>query len=334
MSKKWFAVMLSAVLVLAASLPAAAEKRQTYTSGDYKYVLLDDGSAEITKYSGEDSALALPAQLDGYKVTSIGAEAFFYRTGLQSIAIPAGITNIGDGAFGACKGLRNITIPDSVTTVGYNPFRLCENLTKIVVSPDHPALAVIDGVLFSKPDKKLVCYPCSFTAASYTIPSGIAVIGEQAFIRCGELRNITIPDSVTAIEKSAFYWCSGLQDIAIPDRVSFIGEGAFYLCTGLQHVTIPAAVTSIEQYTFYGCTELTSMIIPDKVTALGISAFDSCSNLKSISIPGSVKSIEYQAFHECPDLTVTAPRDSYTIQYCKKYNIVYTYPDANDWLNN
>ena len=39
-------------------------------------------------------------------------------------------------------------------------------------------------------------------------------------------------------------------------------------------------------------------------------------------------------FAYCPNLTLTVPRNSYAAEYAKANNIPYTYPDANDWLNN
>ena len=42
------------------------------TSGDYKYQVLDDGTAEITRYNGSATYLEIPLEIDGYSVTSIG----------------------------------------------------------------------------------------------------------------------------------------------------------------------------------------------------------------------------------------------------------------------
>ena len=76
------------MLVTAALLTcAAADEPTVYTSGDYKYVLLEDGTAKITKYSGKAAQLTIPTTLDGYNVTSIGDKAFSYCDSLTSVTV-------------------------------------------------------------------------------------------------------------------------------------------------------------------------------------------------------------------------------------------------------
>ncbi len=229
------------LLALLCSFALAEEpEREIFVSGDftYAYALLEDGTAEINKYIGSSANLAIPASLDGYAVTNIGNYAFSY-----------------------CTGLTEVIIPDSVTSIGANPFRSCSRLTDIRVSSDHPALAIIDGVLFSKADKRLVSYPCAFTAETYSIPQGIVMIGDDAFEGCSGLTEVTIPDSVTNVGELAFFRCTGLNDVTIPESVTSIGRFAFSLCTGLTEVTIPDSVTSIGYRAFYGCTGLKTITV-------------------------------------------------------------------------
>ena len=56
--------------------------------------------------------------------------------------------------------------------------------------------------------------------------------------------------------------------------------------------------------------------------------------MTTVTIPDSVTAIGYYAFDNCFNLTLTVPRNSYALEYAKTNNIPYTYPDANDWLNN
>ncbi|HJH68817.1 MAG TPA: leucine-rich repeat domain-containing protein [Clostridiales bacterium] len=441
MKNKWFVSLLMVVVMTCACWTGAGadEKRKTFTSGDYEYALLDDGTVEITKYKGKAERLAIPDTLDGKRVTAIGEQAFSFCSSLTIISIPdsvaqigenpfaacsslksisvspehpyfatidgvlfrkadktlisypagissstytipQGITSIGDSAFSSCDSLTSVSIPDSVTSIGdsafsycyfltsvsipdsveqigTNPFAACFELKSISASPDHPYFATIDGVLFRKADKALISYPASISSSTYTIPRGITAIGDSAFSSCDSLTSVSIPDSVTSIGDGAFSFCTSLTSVSIPDSVTAIGDEAFYSCSSLTSVSIPDSVTSIGDSAFFWCSSLTSVSIPDSVTAIGDSAFSycdsltsvsipdsvtaigdeafySCSSLTSVNIPNSVTSIGDYAFGDCSNLTLTVPRNSYALEYAKTNNIPYTYPDANDWLNN
>lgn len=53
-------------------IPALAEDEPAeYKSGDFGYILLDDGTAEITQYFGTDAVVHLPETIDGFTVTSL-----------------------------------------------------------------------------------------------------------------------------------------------------------------------------------------------------------------------------------------------------------------------
>ena len=327
----WLCLLLAVAVCLSVCGLGEAE---VLKSGDYWYIVLEDGTAEITEYTGEAAALDIPGQLDRYVVTSIGDFAFFY-----------------------CTSLTGVSIPDSITEIGKNPFCGCTRLSVIKLSGNHPTLDVIGGVLFCKADRRLVCYPQGLTAASYSVPRGIATLGDDAFHACESLTAVEIPDTVTSIGDYAFSGCSILTSVSIPESVTSIGKGAFSGCSSLTSVSIPEgvtsigndafsdcssltsvsiseSVTSIGDYAFSSCSSLTSVSILEGVTSIGDYAFRSCSSLTSVSIPASVTEIGEKAFANCvPSLQLTVPRDSYAAAYCEANGLPFVYPDSHDWLN-
>lgn len=252
-------LLLSAFLCLACA--SAEEAPAEYHSGKYVYILLEDGTAEIVFLDENVTELVIPDTLDGYTVSSIGDDAFSYHDSLTAVTIPDSVTAIGDCAFSGCSSITEFVIPDTVVSIGANPFMDCHALTKISVSPDHPVLATIDGVLFHKEEKRLIAYPSTFTEEQYAVPQGIVSIGDYAFYDCQSLTAIQLPDSVASIGIGAFSGCDGLIEFSLPDGLLSIGDGAFY-----------------------GCDSLSSLSLPDSLTTLGASPFGSCRLLTKLHV--------------------------------------------------
>ena len=217
------------------SLPVLAdvvEEMEKLTCGDYTYVLLEDGGARITGYDGDDAELTVPDELDGYPVQEIGEDAFSFCNSLTSVILPDSLSSIGDDAFSRCSFLTSITLPDSLTSIGGNPFSGCYSLAEIDVSPDNPVFAQIDGVLYEKATKTLICYPAGKAGDSFAVPDGILAIGDDAFSGCYSLTSVTLPDGLTSIGDLAFFYCSSLTSATLPDSLTSIGDFAFMGCPG------------------------------------------------------------------------------------------------------
>ena len=210
-------------------------------------------------------------------VVSIGDGAFGYIDELENIILPETLIHIGDQAFQDCTGLKSITIPKGVSDMGKGVFEK-SSITNIAISADNPYLAIIDGVLFSKPDKRLICYPKTFTNKEYSIPQGIQIIGAGAFMDCKSLEKVVIPDSVKHIEEEAFSGCSNYNSFDLPTSIITIGDEAFYYCTSFSSVVIPEGVTTIGEFAFSGCS-METITLPNSVCEFGGNPFTSCAKL-------------------------------------------------------
>ena len=261
-------------------------------------------------------------------VKKIGDSAFFYCTELTSIRIPEGVTSISESMLYGCSALASVILPDSLTSIGPLAFFLCCNLTSLHIpdsvtsidhnpfygcdqlvlslSADHPTLEIVDDVLFSKTDKRLIRYPIMKNDTVYTVPEGTQIIDTFAFSDCETLNRITLPNSVTSIEFRAFTCCTALTDINIPE-----------------------GVTNIEDETFADCFALTGISLPDSVTSIGCGAFNCCSMLTNLSIPDCVTYIGRAAFSDCSNLTLIVGHHTYAAQYAEENNIPYAFPASD-----
>lgn len=260
MTRKRFSAFLLAFALLLVFLTNVVfadggKKKQTIlTSGDYQYVLLEDGSAELLYCLSDDAEIVIPDTLDGHRVTSIDTISF-------SLSLTA------------------VTLPNSAVDLDHNPFGCCPLLQTISVAPEHPSFYTLDGVLFRKKDDALVAYPRGKAASSYAVPQGTSAVGERAFDCCSFLTSVSLPASVTEIDDYAFSDCSALVEVFIPSSVDEIGSCAFNYCTALSSIVIPDSVTEIEDIAFSECSALRSVLLPASVTEIGVGAFDKCPNL-------------------------------------------------------
>ena len=326
------ATRLLALLMLA--LPAVALTQDfTYTT--------NDGAITITGYTGPGGMVTITNSINGLPVTSIGDGAFYQRTAVAGVTLPASITNLGNYVFDGCANLASVTIPANVSRIGVGAFANCFSLTAIEVDPLNPSYASVDGILFDITQTTLVQYPAAKPGA-YEISAGVSNILDGALASCSNLTAITvaplnptfssvdgvlfdstgrtllqypgkagsyaIATNVTRIGYEAFASCAGLAAVAIPASVTAIGDSAFVGCTSLLNVTIPASVTTIGIFMFEGCAALTNVNLPATITSLGAFAFDGCTSLAGITIPHSVTTIGDFAFDGCTSLTnVTIP---------------------------
>lgn len=397
----FFMVSLGRALVIDASAEMLEEN-------GFTYVLLENGTAEITGYKGTDAVVTVPTKIAGIDVTSIGDRAFsmkgsaeidnqiakvnraqeayerhkkwgkdtntlnkdikkiekeqsaldelrkkvdylqieeinlpasiiyigeeaFAFCKLNTMNLPNGVIEIGDRAFANCSQMKYIMLPESVISIGNSVFAGCNSLMTIEVSPENKVLSSIDGVLFSKMDRKLVTYPLGSLQCEYEIPNGILQIGDSAFEN-NTLETVILPESIIEIGKKAFSSCWRITSMCIPKNVEVIGKGAFAYCTNLETVDLPDKVVLIDDEVFSGCRSLKSVTLSPDLQSINKDAFHGCTELESIVLTDKISEIDSSAFGICDKLTITVTRDSYAADYCKNQGLSYVYSDANDWL--
>jgi hypothetical protein len=150
----------------------------------------------------------------GNGAMTIGSGAFSSASRLPAINFGSGSTTLGTNAFSGATSVTQIDIPSNVSTIGSGAFTGATNLIKFVISPSHASYSSdAAGVFYNKNKSVLVAYPSASANTSYTIPSSVIAISDNAFKDATRLVDVTIPSSVTSIGYTAFVGSSSLASV-------------------------------------------------------------------------------------------------------------------------
>lgn len=295
----------------------AAEISTKSQDGLYLYVVLEDGTAGITGYMGDETALVIPSVLDDLSVTAIGAYAFEYAL-LTSVVIPEGVTVIDRKAFAAASALKEITLPSTLWEIGEEAFIGCA-LEKVTLPEGVETLGER-------------AFACCGQLKTITLPNTLRRMGYGVFAECDALWGLTLPASLTeidgnpipAIPLSRHFFANSLRiapdnpvlhienqmllagdklicaardlrEVTVPEGITTIVRGAFYAAQ-VEKVTLPEGLMEIQQEAFYDCFALRSISLPESLQSIGASAFSSCRALAEITLPEGLRTIGTRAF--------------------------------------
>lgn len=192
--------------------------------------------AQLVGFSVDDETqeLAIPGEINGYKIRIISFE------------------EVRGGA-----GLTRIVLPETAVRLEGRPFMERENPPEMMIGPEHPYFKIEDGLLMSRNGEYVMC--CAKEAARMTLPSGVRVIAQRAFAGCRQIEEIAFAGSEVSdmrIENDAFRDCTSLRRVQLPKGVELIGDYAFMGCTALEEVEMLESVRYMGRGVFFGCGKL------------------------------------------------------------------------------
>ena len=174
---------------------------------DWKYKIRD-GGAVIIGTSHVEGDIIIPAEIDGYPVTSI------------------------EDVFAGCSGLTSVTIPNSVTNVEANAF-CCPNLTNIVFLGNAPSVGGAGLVGFND-----AASDCVVKVSRSSTGWGVEIPGTWNGLRIeyleeedeppepvGETWNVTIADGACGIQAAVEAAADGDTILVGPGTYSSIQTG-------------------------------------------------------------------------------------------------------------
>ncbi len=293
--KRFLTIALAAAITFACAMPVRATEAETtvlqpnmevvqelgnettYTSGDFTYVLNEDGTAKIRKYVGSRQVV-IPAEIDGITVTVIGVNSICPPNtyGATSITIPATVTKLEEGFAGTYY------------------------MKEIIIEDGNTAYKVVDGALLSMDGKNLLAFENNSNITEYTVPDGVEHIARYAFARNDYLEKVTISDSVTSMSEEVFIYAD-IEMCVLGNGIVEIPVNTFFDCNKLSNVVFSDSVKEIHTLAFYSCDNMKSIELGKNLETISTSAFAN-SGLESVTIPASVTEIKKTAFYNCANL--------------------------------
>ena len=217
------------------------------------------------------------------------------------------ITSVGAYALNCDEKVKVINIGADVDYIEPKAFYSCWALREIRVDENNPNYCDVEGVLYSKDKKTLICRPCDHDTylaekyghaeydengfriepaedaenyeqyvsdvLTYVVPSSVETVGELSF-NYANMKAVYLPEGLRSIETLGFFEIPLLENVKSykSDSVTdthFTGEEAL----GEVYDSLPDGLEYIGSDAFSYNQALTYVYIPESVTYIGHHAF-------------------------------------------------------------
>ena len=133
----------------------------------------------------------------------IGENAFYFNYSLRNLVLPLSLNRIEDNAF-ENSDLYSITWKNFPKDIARYAFA-GSSMFMFYSMEDSQNCTSMDGVLFSKDKKKLLCFPTRRgDSGIYNVSEGTEIIGFRAFAETETHAGVILPSSLKLIEDEAF----------------------------------------------------------------------------------------------------------------------------------
>jgi len=234
----------------------------------------------ITKYTGFDTVVVIPATIGGRKITAIGNEAF-RKADITSVTIPGSVKTIDRNAFRGNTALATIVISEEVETIYSGAFADTKCTSVSLPSTITNLSDTYTGAQFDTSGKPSFTLAANIKTDFPSIPAFYSYIANDR--KAGTYAYLSIvrksADDYEYVETQygavLTKYTGNSTRVRVPDKIGGIAVKALYRTfqyEKLAAVQIPEGITYIGVVTFMN-NELANVTIPDSVTYIGIEAF-------------------------------------------------------------
>lgn len=207
------------------------------------------------------------ANIESLKITGVlnDIDFLFMRNQMPNLRhldlAEVAITVLPEKAFYKSENVTDIILPNALTLISTEMFRE-SRLKSVTISAN---VEIIDSDAF---------YDTPLEEVYFEPGSKLKTIGDHAFWRSENLKDIMIPSCTESIGDYAFYYCEQLTNVRFgqDSKLKLIGDYAFEHCPDLI-ICIPASVVSIGDDAFWYAASQVSFEQNSSLTSIGSFAF-------------------------------------------------------------
>ncbi len=225
------------------------------------------------------------------------------------------VTSVKEYAINGDGYIKTIYIGENVLDIDGKAFYSCWALQRIIVDENNPNYCDIDGVLYTKDKKTVVCYPCDrdqYLREKYGYPkelwAGVPKDSQNNDIISAEdyapifeeyyekVMTYVIPSTVETVGELCFNY-SNLATVYLPSGLKKIDNLGFFEMPNMKDFYTYTNKETVEDTSYEAAKNLdTYLSFPDGLEYIGTDAFSYNKAMTYAYIPASVKYIGHHAF--------------------------------------
>ena len=123
----------------------------------FRWVRTDMGEVLIEKYTGEETRVEVPPEIDGFAVTEIGDYAFS-GSSITHLELPRTVRRLGRYALYGCGTLEEVGFCEGLRDIGAGAFTGCHHIRRLRITVGEDETSALRDVLTEIPEELEVEY--------------------------------------------------------------------------------------------------------------------------------------------------------------------------------